>query len=417
MSGPIRFKLGGFFNTGTDDENAISAFKFLWDHLKELENAGVVTEIARNNGDGSGVSDTNWPGESDQFQDDAWAVFRWNSNGSRSWEWYLHLHAAISYTAGVAVPALVQGSTSPDALALSVGVSVNTSSGATSNPWAGSTGSPGSDTKGSPVWTTGSVGDTLFVFPRSNNLSGTHVSLKQNSWEAVSNNDVTRMHVISDDDSIAIFCGRVAQNTDYAQYYGTLISPYTPNSVISSSVKTPLVVLNNESDNEGLFAPDATNGTVGGTSTRCGGGIIAGDQICTRDLKVDFPRMTFGFGLPTDAFGSEMLNYISGSTNGNGQYWNLFDAYLFVDSTESDYQGYCGMLNSPIAKVGRFMHNTYTSPDGSKAAWKSSMEFQSFSTNFAWVVTPWTSSVDFGRNYGRREGIVSGSGLTPLDTV
>lgn len=418
MGGTIRFKLGGYFDTESDVDNGISVFKFIWDHMKELETLGIVTEIARFNGAGAGASDTNWPGETDGFQRDAWSTFRWNTSSNRSWEWYMHIYAADQYN-GNAAPALVRGSTSHDGLGMSVAVSVNTGSGVTSNPWGGATGSLGSDAKGDPVWVTGSVGDNLFVFPRSNNLSGSHVSSKQNNWPVIGNEATQiRCHIITDDDGFVGFFAPSDIETDYGEWYTSIISPYTPNSIISSSVNTPLVVIQGTTDTVGIFNPDDTLGGTAGNTDVCGCGIIAADGLSTRNLRVDYPRFTTTLGLATDYFGSEIFNFISGSRQDQGQYWHPMDAFLFVDGdTESNYQGFCGMLNSPLIKVIRFVHSTFYTPEKDRISFDNVEDFIELNDSKSVVLVPWTGSMSIARNTGRREGYVSGSGLTPLETV
>lgn len=407
MSGTIRAKLDGWFWAGNDDDNGRACFKFIWDHLKELEAAGVVTEIARNNGTGATTGSTGWWNESNAFGLDAWAVFRWNSNSNRSWEWYFYMQAASNYGAGVGAPALVQAGTSIDGLSMAVAVSVNTSSGVTSNPWGGSTGSLGADTKGNPVWTTGSVGDTVFVFPRSNSLSGTHVTSKQNLWSAQSEFDNMRMHVITDDDSFLGIFGDPDTISDYSRYWMSFIGPYTPSPILFSSVKTPLMVIQTKDDANGLFDPNDEYGGTAGSSNNCGGGIIAADGESVRNLRVDYLRPTMGFGLSSDQWGSEIHGHISGSSTGDMKH-NQQDIFLFVNTTEAAYQGYVGLLNNQLIKVVRYSHLTRKTPDGSKITFNTNRNWIS-SGDESVVLVPWTGSVDVGKNLGIRDGVFSGS--------
>lgn len=406
MSGTIRAKLDGYFYAGVDDDNGRAAFKFLWDHFKELEAAGVVTEVARHNGTGTGPGDTGWWNDSNAFGDDCWAVFRFNSNlPNRPWEWYFYMQAAVSYTAGVAAPALVQGGTGIDGLAMAAAVSVNTSSGVTSNPWGGSTGSLGADTKGDPVWVTGSAGDALFVFPRSNNLSGNHDASKQNLWNASTEVLNMRCHIISDDDGFIAMFGDTVAGSDYGQHWMTFVGPYSPSPTISSSVKTPLMVIQAKDDANGLFDPNDEYGGTAGTSILCGGGIIGADGLSVRNLRVDYPRPTMGFGLASDQWGSEIHSHISGSDD---MRWVPLDPFLFVHNSEADYQGYVGQLNNQLVKLVRYAHPGHTSGDGSKITFNTNRNWIS-SGDESVVLTPWTGSVSIGKNTGIREGVFSGS--------
>jgi len=320
------------------------------------------------------------------------------------------MQAAVSYTAGVGAPALVQGGTSIDGLVMAAAISANTASGVTSNPWGGTTGSLGSDTKGDPVWTTGSVGDGLFVFPRSNNLSGSHNTSKQNLWLASSEASHMRAHVITDEDSFLGIFGNPDAESDYSSYSMSFIGPYKPNQIISSSVTTPLTVVQATEDTLGMFNPGVEHGGTAGSAVNCGGGIIAADKISVRSLRVDFPRPNIGSAfLPTDQWGSEIQGHVSGSDDAK---WIPLDPFLFVHNNEPDYQGYVGQLNNQLIKLVRYAHLTHRSSDGTKIT---------FSTNRNWfvdsigtvadnvVLVPWTGSVDVGKNLGIRDGVFSGS--------
>lgn len=415
MSGPFRAKLEGYFNTTTDIENARAAFKFTWDHFKYLETVGVTTEIARNNGTGATTGSTGWWDDSNAFGSDAWAVFRWNSSSVRTWEWYVLIHAADSYAAGVAAPALVNGSTTVDGLAMAVAISVNTGTGVTSNPWGGiTTGALGTHLKSTPVWTTGAVGDSLYVWPRSNSLSGSHSGSRQNEWLATSDVSTNyRASIVSDNDGFVAIFSAPDTVSDFGNNNISLVYPFTPNNVISSSVsgniKTPLMVINSsDSSFEGLFDPGTDNGGTAGTAARCGGGIIGADGLSVRTLRTDYLRHGLGFSgyVSHDLWGGEIYNFLSGSTRNK---WELLDAFLFVSTAEPQYQGYVGQLNSPLVKIIRYAHVGHTSLTGSRIAYSTDRGFDTTS-NKALILIPWTGSVTVGKNQGVREGIfISGS--------
>jgi hypothetical protein len=83
------------------------------------------------------------------------------------------------------------------------------------DPWNGTSGSLGSDTKGSPVWTSGS--SVLYVWPRSNNVSGTHNTVKdfcatilttREIRPSVSTNANSQIHLTIDENNF-----HIAKNT------------------------------------------------------------------------------------------------------------------------------------------------------------------------------------------------------------
>jgi hypothetical protein len=409
MSGTIRAKLDGYIAGGSATNNIIGAFKFLWDHLKELESLGVVTEIARNNGNTKGGGDTGWWDEANSFGENAWSVFRWNTNlPNRSWEWYLLIQAAVNANNNVGNPGLLENSTTADGIGMAMAISVNTGSGVTSNPWAGATGSMGTDTKGDPVWTTGSVGDALFVIPRSNSLSGSHTSSRQNLLRSKDNDSGNyRIHFYTDDDGFVALFGDPHADADYSQFWATMAMPYTPSAIVSSSVNTPFIAINSDNDTDGPFERDVALASTAGTAGR-NGGIIAADMICTRIPRVDFihqERSATWTDSP-DYSGEDLWNHIPGIEEGTR--YPLLDLALFVNSNESSYQGYVGLLNSNLIKAVRFSHIAFQSPENDKIIFANTRGFNPGQYRTVYAV-PWTGSVTFGTNYVRREGIFSGS--------
>lgn len=408
MSGPIRAKLDGYFYAADVNNNSKAAFKFFWDYLKYLETVGVVTEIARNNG--TAATGTGWWDDAQAFGNDAWAVFRWNSSSVRTWEWYMQIQAFVAGT-GVGSPALVRGASSDQALAMSVAISVNTSSGVTSNPWGGS-GSIGSGSKSNPVWTTGSVGDTLFVFPRSNNISGSHVTSKQNMWP-VSVDDTlnSRGHIMSDDDGFICFFSDNNQFSDYSECFVSLVYPYVPANAFTASVKTPLMAVSTTTaDVQGLFDGDLTQGSLAGTGNRVAGGIIAADGLSTRMLITDFPRHfgSFNAYMQADFGASEIYTFLSESNGGGKGKWNPLGVQLWIPTSEPQYQGYVGQLSCSLVKVVRYAHPGFITPDGKKIIFSPNNDFIS-NTNKHQLLVPWTGSVILGKNVGFRDGMFSGS--------
>jgi len=94
MGGTKRFTLDANLSSSGvvgSNEFAQSAFKLLWDHMKRAEVGGVVTEVARNNGNNifGGSLGTDYYDEPSPFGEHAWSLFRWETSVLRTWTWYM----------------------------------------------------------------------------------------------------------------------------------------------------------------------------------------------------------------------------------------------------------------------------------------------------------------------------------------
>lgn len=179
MAGTIRGRIDTYHNALGRYKNAQSLFTSLYKFLKNLEVAGVTTEIARHGGSGGGAANVNYHDEVSPFLANAWYVFRWNTNGGRTWPWYLYVQMSRSDTlndinAAPATPAAFTDLTTYTnwGLVLSqaaVGI------GGDQNPFP-FTGTMGANTKNSTyVWRIPASGGThLGIWPHSNGPDRTH---------------------------------------------------------------------------------------------------------------------------------------------------------------------------------------------------------------------------------------------------
>lgn len=110
------------------------------------------------------------------------------------------------------------------------------------SPWAGTANHNGADTKGNPVWSNAA---TVVAFPRCNGPGGAHKTAREAvpalSFSLYSQNGgggvPTRMHVVSDDDNLAIF----QDWSDNGLHWTSLFGPYTPARGIT--VDVPFVMM------------------------------------------------------------------------------------------------------------------------------------------------------------------------------
>jgi hypothetical protein len=178
MAGTIRGKIECLHVSGNTQNQGQTYFTAVYKFLKQLEVAGVTTEIARHGGLSSTAANVNYYDEASPFLTNAWYVFRFNTNGSRTWPWYVFVQWAWGGTSDFGAapgnPGLIQNSsTLPIATEVAVAVQCAIGFGGDENPWNGTTGAQAS--KGSVVWRVPANGGTnVAVFPRSNSPDWTH---------------------------------------------------------------------------------------------------------------------------------------------------------------------------------------------------------------------------------------------------
>ena len=227
MAGVKKFKLDAYLSGLTVSDYAQGIFKQTWDFFKQLEVAGHVVEVARNNGSGGTGTDF-WDG-ANPFGPHAWYVFRYPPSSLRTFSVYVLFQYTNTNNFGNISPGSpakingVLGSASNIHLAFSVAIAYD-SMGNSVNPWGGTTGSLGSDTKGSPVWVK-PVGGSLYVLPRSNSLGGSFSTLREDMCGFyVSAPSPSRLYCIGDQDNFSIVLNRANATTENVLLgFGTVI--------------------------------------------------------------------------------------------------------------------------------------------------------------------------------------------------
>jgi len=178
MAGTIRGKIECLQASGSTQNQGQTYFTSIYRFLKQLEVAGVTTEIARHGGLSSTAANVNYYDEANPFLTNAWYVFRFNTNGSRTWPWYIFVQWAWGGTSDFGQspgnPGLIlNNSTLPVSTEVIVGIQCAIGFGGDQNPWNGTTGAQA--TKGSMVWRVPANGGTnVAVFTRSNSPDWTH---------------------------------------------------------------------------------------------------------------------------------------------------------------------------------------------------------------------------------------------------
>ena len=279
MAGTPRFKTNAYLDSaayGTLLNLANGLFKLTWDFFKHLETNGICTEIARNDGDFMGSEGTDfWDGGA-PFSDGAWALFRMDSNGGRSWPYYVffQMSGAGTFNGTTGSPGLINNGTGAGAsLGFQVAVARD-SNGDPASPWNGTTGNIGDDTKGDPVWAA-PAGGTLQVLTISNETGGDHATSKQNCVGVDYSGAVVswRCHFLADDDNIAIAFNPGDDGTFPHNFY-IFIGQYTPMEGLDSVIDDPLAMFSTwSSATEEWFTAGFTVpfGTVAGDAVREGG--------------------------------------------------------------------------------------------------------------------------------------------------
>jgi hypothetical protein len=377
-----------FVLSRTEDTNSNSystgqgIFKACWNHLKYLETLGITTELARNHGNavnGRGPG-TGWWDEATRFGNNGWSLFRWNSNTNRTWDWYMFIQNCD--TGGPSSPG------TPGRTATSLGNSrgfaiagaISISGSVTSNPWGGTTGSMGSDTKGDPVWTTGSVGDKLFVFPDSNGVSGSHSTQRHNlagDYGNLGNSDSARVHFISDNDTFVWMRQRLESVTSCGFGYLGLYEPFTRlNANGVEDTETPNFIGYTRWNNTSPWASSQDSGGLAGTNTNSQGACILPHE---NDSQMRAIRM-ISIGEITD---------LSNLQRRGGVLVPLFDANFTINSAlPQQYKGIMGRFDPSMFQVTidtpPFVRITNTSP--TKTVWTVNDDDSNLMTGY---VTPW----------------------------
>jgi hypothetical protein len=244
---------------------------------------------------GSSAGGTNYHNETNPFGENAFCVWRVRSGSvgasgistRRAQDYYVLFQwaDAVSFGTSPGNPGLMQGAAAVDGVGMAIAYRDDGLS-----PWNGTTLANGNDTKGAQVWTSLTTG-ALHVFPRSNNVLGTHTANKENTvlladlGTALVNH---RYHFIADRDSFITFydaSDNLAYNTLYI--HGTF-EPL-PGFVTSSggAMHMPMMQMCNTTN-----AVITINTAYGGTAGSAGnaGGVVGArlsSGVQVRDVATD----------------------------------------------------------------------------------------------------------------------------------
>lgn len=187
-------------------ELACNMFRAVWGFLKELEDVGVTTEVARNNGRDVG-SGTGWFGEANKFGTSAWAVFRFNvqAGAQRQYPWYLLLQWGRYTMFGNADNywARIQGEDVGNWYN-NFGIQAVRGLGGDENPWLGSS-DLGAATRPLPFWGTPTGGTGVQILPRRNrDNANKHDTAKIIGQDQAAQ---TRLHLLTNGDGLLLVYG------------------------------------------------------------------------------------------------------------------------------------------------------------------------------------------------------------------
>lgn len=347
-----------------------------------------MSEIARHGGLGGNASNVNYHDEANPFLPNAWFVFRMNTatenpayTGTRTFPWYVLVQwtrfDSATFGSSPGNPGLSDGTSSGSGSSSIVSVQFAIGVGGDQNPWNGG-GSLGTNTKGSPVWKTPTGGTTSYVFPRSNNVGGSHTTNKENGATVFRafTGVASRSHVVCDDDSIVFL-----STDDLTQHFMTFFGEFTPKP--GSTQDYPYVMLGT-----GLSAlPLARATTLGSTSGFAPNS--AGVPVNGSVRSVILDRYTFAL----EATNCPSPNQVLGATT-----WDEFPLPVFAFEAPNNI-GYVGQVDF-VQEVSSIPHGALNG-DGSKVVVGSSGTPILGSSR---VTLPW-GNVPFGSGY-QRSGFV-----------
>jgi hypothetical protein len=285
-------------------------------------------------------------------------------------------------------PGLADGAAGQYRVAVSVAM---TSDG--SSPWNGSTNNNGADVKGNPVWTSASA--DLFVFPRSCNPTGSHVSSKENMMTFFRSTNYSQVdlynmtteggtgavtHYFADENNFLFMADPGALGNYSALYFGK----YVPRSDVTPAL--PYASLGWYTDsadrNPMTYAVDhgRTDGTL--TSTGFAGGIV--HPLSSGGVRT-------AKALLNSLFFQSRYHPNKSITTASNRY-DLHKPQLAIFEDPNHY-GYLGMIN--FFRMGWGIPTAAISSSGDYAAFNIHL---AFSMNRPWntylkMIVPWTGSV------------------------
>lgn len=220
------------------NEAYTSLFRFL---SSPQATANGITRIAYHTGAispaGGGI---NYWNEAKSTGNNAWSVWQW---ASASVPFYMMVQFTTGGNFGTSPgnPGLIDGSSTNNGLGFAFALRADGGS-----PWVGSTRNDGTDTKAVPVWNSGS--SQLFVWPRSNSISGTTTANRENMFAVPTAHAGgfpafgSRFHLICDQEHVLLVGDEGGDQTQIYLFFGK----YSPRSGSTNTV--PYVSLRNASE-------------------------------------------------------------------------------------------------------------------------------------------------------------------------
>lgn len=389
-------KLNCLSNPTNKENIANEQYKNICDFMSYLTGSGVVDLVSWNSGSGavSGSFDTRtyWDGAR-PFGAGANSLWRMKANANRPWDWYLYLQM-VSGSATVAAqtfnqPIVNYNQASFVGSSQYRGVLVQTAtcfSGTTSfNPWNGTI-SDGNSTAANPRWVSGALGRTMYVFPRSNDLGGSHVTSRNNSVAATTAQMGTTnqavSHYIYDGDSLYTCTDWNFSRGADIRYFGTFdLNPSLSGSGICGGTKGFLMNAGYSATN--TFFTNTVFGDIGGTTFDPQGGIGVPIGIMVSGSR--------------GSIFQTISNFI-GTTYQPNQLLSKFDEFpIYVGVSESPHFGFLGTIDlfkgiigaqsyTTTQDLSRFVIGGNTTPTDRK------------------ITLPWTGSFAPGYIASPREG-------------
>jgi hypothetical protein len=317
----------------------------------------------------------------------AWACFKFASAT-------VPFYTLIQYTENVNFgtspgnPGLADGAAGQYRIAVAVAFC---SGGA--NAWGGTTASNGADTKSTPVWTSASA--PLFVFPRSNNPTGSHLTNKENMMTFFrstnySQADLFNMtteggtgavtHFFADENNFLFMADPGALGNYSVIYFGK----YTSRSDITPDFPYVSMGLYTDSTDRAPMTYTADYGSTAGTLTNTtfpGGIVHPSSSFGVRTCKV----------LLNALFMQSRYHPNKSMTTASNRY-DLHRPQLAIFEDPNHY-GYLGMIN--FFRMGWGIPTAAVSSSGDYAAFNVHL---AFTMNRPWntylkMIVPWTGSV------------------------
>lgn len=385
MAGTVRGKIECWSSTQDAGNNTQEVFKAWFDFMEALDTAGVVTRVALQYG--SGGTGTDYHDGANPFGPNAFALYRWPSNGGRPEDVYLlgqWSDGSTNFGASPGDPGLINAGTgsSGGELAFAWACAFESDGTTPANPWTGSTVNDGTDRKGAtpgtgPVWEA-PVGGTVSVWPRSN-TGGTHThdTDKENMVGLLvlgsSETGAYRYGFIADNDNFFAYVD-VDRNETFAWCW---FGPITPRTGFS-----PLYSLSMVKDEGPLDIAFQYGDTDGNDSTEQGGFYNPN----TGDMEASV------FTSLTDI----MTELVQPSELGSSARFEEFPIYLYLNTGLTDRKGTIGTVN-PFLKVVGQTKSTDAAPDLSRITlggnFLSSTQFN--------ITVPWDGTTNPRSNFTR----------------